>query len=80
MHKEQFTGKWRQLRGRVKAEWGDLTDDELDQIAGNYDMLVGKIVEKYGQTREQVERRLESFTTSEVEAPAGKTAPVGKTK
>ncbi len=73
MHKEQFTGKWRQLRGRVKAEWGKLTDDELDQIEGNYDMLVGKIVEKYGQTREQVERRLDSFTTADLEAPAGKT-------
>ncbi|MGH2454406.1 MAG: CsbD family protein [bacterium] len=73
MHKEQFTGKWRQLRGRVKAEWGKLTDDELDQIEGNYDMLVGKIVEKYGQTREQVERRLDSITPADLEAPAGKT-------
>lgn len=65
MHKEQFAGKWRQLRGRLKAEWGKLTDDELDQIEGNYDMLVGKIVEKYGQAREQIERRLDSFLTEE---------------
>ena len=65
MHKEQFTAKWRQLRGRVKAEWGKLTDDELDQIEGNYDMLVGKIAEKYGQAREQIERRLDTFLTEE---------------
>ncbi|HEV8338968.1 MAG TPA: CsbD family protein [bacterium] len=72
MHKEQFTGKWRQLRGRIKTEWGKLTDDELDQIQGNYDMLVGKIVEKYGQAREQIERRLDSFLTEEPVATVSK--------
>jgi len=77
MHKEQFAGKWRQLRGHLKAEWGKLTDDELDQIQGNYDMLVGKIVEKYGQAREQIERRLDSFLTEE---PVATGASAGKAK
>lgn len=65
MNKDELQGKWRQLRGHIKAKWGQLTDDELDQIAGNYDILVGKIQEKYGTTRQQIERELDSVLMSE---------------
>ncbi len=58
MNKDQFNGKWRQLRGAVKKQWGKLTDDELDQMSGNYDQLVGKIQERYGIAREEVERQM----------------------
>jgi uncharacterized protein YjbJ (UPF0337 family) len=61
MNKDQMAGMWRQLRGRVKKEWGKLTDDELKQVEGNYDMLVGKIQEKYGASREEIERRLDAL-------------------
>jgi uncharacterized protein YjbJ (UPF0337 family) len=60
MNKDQFAGKWRQLRGAIKTRWGQLTDDELDQIQGEYDILVGKIQEKYGVAREVVERELDT--------------------
>lgn len=65
MHKEEFKGNWRQLRGHVKAKWGKLTDDELDQIEGNYDILVGKIQEKYGTTLQQIEHELASLGMAE---------------
>lgn len=65
MNKDVLQGRWRQLRGHIKAKWGQLTDDELDQIAGNYDILVGKIQEKYGTTRQQIERELDSVLMSE---------------
>jgi uncharacterized protein YjbJ (UPF0337 family) len=65
MNAEKFAAQWKQLRGRVRAQWGKLTDDELDQIAGNYEMLVGKIQEKYGLAREQVERQLEPMLMEE---------------
>jgi uncharacterized protein YjbJ (UPF0337 family) len=65
MNKDQFAGKWRQVRGAVKAKWGQLTDDELDQIQGNYDMLVGKIQEKYGRTREEIEREMDRLAADE---------------
>ncbi|MGQ0548828.1 MAG: CsbD family protein [Armatimonadota bacterium] len=65
MNKDELKGKWRQLRGHIKAKWGQLTDDELDQIEGNYDILVGKIQEKYGTTRQQIERELDSVLMSE---------------
>lgn len=58
MNKDQLDGKWKQFRGRVKSEWGKLTDDDLDRISGNYDMLVGKIQETYGKSRDEIERRL----------------------
>ena len=41
MNSDVFEGKWRQLRGRIKQAWGDLTDDELDRVKGNYDEFVG---------------------------------------
>lgn len=47
MNSDQMAGKWKQMRGAIKKEWGRLTDDELDKIAGNYDMLVGKIQERW---------------------------------
>jgi uncharacterized protein YjbJ (UPF0337 family) len=46
------------MRGAIKKQWGKLTDDDLDKIGGNYDQLVGKIQQHYGNTREDVEREL----------------------
>lgn len=61
MNRDIFEGNWRQMKGKVKARWGKLTDDELDQIEGNYDVLLGKIQEAYGMSREEVERDLSSL-------------------
>jgi uncharacterized protein YjbJ (UPF0337 family) len=58
MNRDQLMGKWRQMRGGIKKQWGKLTDNELDQIGGNYDMLIGKVQEHYGNTREEIERQL----------------------
>jgi uncharacterized protein YjbJ (UPF0337 family) len=65
MNKDELKGKWRQLRGQIKRKWGQLTDDELDQIDGNYDILVGKIEEKYGTTRQQIEHELNALREEE---------------
>lgn len=71
MNRDELKAKWRQLRGHIKVKWGQLTDDELDQIDGNYEILVGKIQEKYGITRQQVEREIDSVL---MEEPARKTS------
>ena len=42
----RIEGNWKQFKGKIKETWGDLTDDELDQIAGKRDVLLGKIQEK----------------------------------
>jgi uncharacterized protein YjbJ (UPF0337 family) len=61
MNKDILEGKWKQLRGQIRERWGDITDDELDQIAGKYDQLIGKVQEKYGYSREEAERQVEEF-------------------
>lgn len=61
MNRDELMGKWKQIRGEIKQQWGKLTDDELDQVEGSYDILVGKIQEKYGQSREEVERSLDEM-------------------
>jgi uncharacterized protein YjbJ (UPF0337 family) len=59
MNQDVLEGRWKQLRGLAKVKWGKLTDDEIDQTKGNYEILVGKIQEKYGTTREEIERELQ---------------------
>ena len=59
MNDDIFSGRWKQLRGQVKIWWGKLTDDDLEQISGNADKLIGKLQEKYGCTKEQAEEELE---------------------
>lgn len=65
MNRDELQGKWRELRGRIKSQWGKLTDNELDEIAGNYDMLVGTIQQKYGHAREEIERALDRVISEE---------------
>lgn len=67
MNKDILEGKWMQLRGVVREKWGDLTDDELDQIAGRRDRLAGLLQEKYGYTRDETERQIDDFL-AEVES------------
>lgn len=54
-------GKWKQLKGSVQEKWGELTNDELDQIDGNKDQLAGKLQEKYGWTKEEAETRIDDY-------------------
>ncbi len=58
MNKDIIEGNWKQLKGKVKKQWGKLTDDELDQIEGNRQELSGKIQERYGKSREDVDREI----------------------
>lgn len=61
MNRDIIKGKWNQLKGEVKVQWGKLTDDELDEINGNYDKVVGKLQEKYGYDRDRAEKEADDF-------------------
>jgi uncharacterized protein YjbJ (UPF0337 family) len=61
MNWDEVEGKWKQIKGAVKAKWGKLTDDDLDVIAGRREQLVGKIQERYGITRDEAEKQIESW-------------------
>ena len=54
-------GNWKQFKGKVRARWGKLTDDQLDQIAGKKTELAGKIQEFYGITKEEAEQQIKHF-------------------
>jgi len=54
-------GNWKQVKGKVKEKWGKLTDDEIDQIQGDAEILMGKLQKSYGYSREQAERELERW-------------------
>ena len=54
-------GKWTQLKGGARSQWGKLTDDEWDEIAGEREKLLGKLQERYGWSREQAERDVEDY-------------------
>lgn len=62
MNSEQFRGQWTQIKGEVRKQWGRLTNDELEMIAGERDKLVGKLQEKYGISKEEAERQVNNFT------------------
>ena len=57
-------GDWKRLRGRVLQTWGELTDDDLDQIDGREDVLEAKLQERYGLEREEAQRQIRDFRRS----------------
>jgi uncharacterized protein YjbJ (UPF0337 family) len=59
MNQDTFAGQWKQLRGRAKEWWGKLTDDELTQVEGTMDKLVGLLQARYGYSKEQAEREID---------------------
>jgi uncharacterized protein YjbJ (UPF0337 family) len=61
MNQDEFEGKWKQLKGKIREKWGDLTDDEIDQIGGHKDQLIGKIQERYGYAKDQAEHQVEAY-------------------
>jgi len=61
MNEDTLKGQWNQVKGHLRKQWGRLTDDDLDQIKGNRDILLGKLQEYYGKNRDENERELETW-------------------
>jgi uncharacterized protein YjbJ (UPF0337 family) len=68
MNRDIIAGKWQQLMGKVKEQWGKLTDDDLKAVEGKFDKLTGLIREKYGYTKEKAEAEYNRFYDQYVEA------------
>jgi len=64
MNRNILEGNWKQIRGSIREKWGELTDDELDQIAGKRDKLAGVLQERYGYTQMEAERQIDDFLES----------------
>lgn len=54
-------GNWKQFKGKIKEQWGKLTDDELDKIAGRREQLSGRIQEHYGVTKDEAEKQIKDW-------------------
>ena len=63
MNADTLKGQWNQLKGKVREQWGNLTDDDVESVGGNYDKLVGKIQEKYGVGKEKAQKMLDDLKT-----------------
>ena len=61
MDSDRWRGQWKQVKGRIKEQWGRLTDDDLDVIAGKRQQLLGRIQERHGIAREEAQRQVERF-------------------
>jgi uncharacterized protein YjbJ (UPF0337 family) len=61
MNKDTVEGNWLQFKGKVREQWGKLTDDDLDVIAGKRDQLLGRIQERHGITRDEAEKQVVEF-------------------
>ena len=61
MNWDRVQGNWKQVKGAIKAQWGKLTDDELDVIAGRRDQLAGKIQERYGYEKDRARRDVDDW-------------------
>lgn len=62
MNEDRIQGKWKQLKGKLKAKWGRLTDDDLDVAGGNSEYLAGKLQERYGIARDEAEKQVRDFS------------------
>lgn len=61
MNKDIIEGNWEQLKGSIKKQWGKLTDDQLDEIKGDKQMLAGRIQELYGIKREEAQEKIDDW-------------------
>jgi uncharacterized protein YjbJ (UPF0337 family) len=65
MNDDVFKGKWMQFKGQIKEKWGQLTDDDFDTANGQRDQLVGRIQERYGLAKDEVNRQLDALIATD---------------
>jgi uncharacterized protein YjbJ (UPF0337 family) len=61
MNKDIAKGNFKQVKGKIKEQWGKLTDDEIDAMEGRAEILAGKLQERYGIERDEAERQAKEF-------------------
>ncbi len=61
MNWDRIEGNWKQLKGKVREQWGDLTDDDLDKVGGQREQLEGLIQERYGKSKDEASRAVDDW-------------------
>ena len=62
MNWDQISGKWKELKGRARETWGEITDDEWDKVEGRREQMVGLVQSKYGKAKADAEAEVDSWT------------------
>jgi len=76
MNWDQIKGKWKQIKGSFREEFGNLTDNDLEMIAGMRERLVGKLQERYGFVKEEAQDRADEFARNLKEPTHHQTQPL----
>lgn len=63
MSTNTLKGSWNQFKGKIKEEWAKLTDDDLLEIEGHKDKLVGKLQERYDYSEDQAKAAVDKFAS-----------------
>jgi len=71
MNWNRIEGNWKQMVGRAREKWGELTDDELDQVEGNRERLSGLLQERYGIAQDEANRRIDEWADDLKDLVAG---------
>jgi uncharacterized protein YjbJ (UPF0337 family) len=74
MNWNQIEGKWQNLSGQVKSQWAKLTDDDLKNIAGKKEQLVGKLQQRYGMVKDDAEKQINKWLAKINPGDGGKSA------
>lgn len=61
MNEDRIAGNWKQFKGKIREQWGKLTDDDLDVVAGKRDQFIGKIQERQGILKDEAETQLKDW-------------------
>ncbi len=69
MNWERLRGSWKQVKGHARQQWGKLTDDDLEAIAGEREKLTGRLQERYGYAKDRAEQEVDSWVTTVQASP-----------
>jgi uncharacterized protein YjbJ (UPF0337 family) len=68
MNWDIVAGNWKEVKGKLRAQWGKLTDDDLEMIGGKKDQLVGRLQARYGKQKDDAEREVDHWLSSQTSA------------
>lgn len=75
MNWDQIEGQWQQLAGKAKSRWGKLTDDDLTNVAGKKDQLIGKLQERYGFIKADAEKQVDRWIAKFLDSSSPQESP-----
>ena len=61
MNNDRIEGNWKQFKGKMKEQWGKLTDDDFDVIEGKRDQLLGRLQERHGLNKDEAEKQVSEW-------------------